>query len=68
MVMGYIIDNDLCVLCGACVPACPEGVVSETDCDYIIDFRHCTECDDCLPVCPTNAIVPAAEMTPGGSE
>jgi len=54
---GYQILNT-CVLCGACVPVCPERVISEGDRIYEIRANGCTKCDECLPVCPVDAIVP----------
>jgi len=57
-VEGYQILNTY-VLCGACVPACPEQVIFEGDRIYEIRPVGCTKCDECLPVCPVDAIVPA---------
>lgn len=57
-VEGYRIV-DTCVLCGACVPACPEQVIFEGDRIYEIISEKCTKCDECLPVCPVDAILPS---------
>lgn len=62
-----LIINEECIVCGACVPECPNDAISEEDPIYIIDPDRCTECvgfydePQCVEVCPTEAIVPDPE-------
>ena len=60
---GYVINAE-CVLCGLCVPVCPEDCIEVIDLRYIIDSPACTECDECLRVCPVDAIHRAEETDP----
>lgn len=56
--MSYLILEE-CIACGACLPECPEGAISEGT-PYKIDPRLCTECGACAEVCPVDACRPAA--------
>lgn len=55
--------TDLCILCGACVPVCPNEAISEGEDLYVVDFDLCTECvgfydeQQCVLVCPVDAII-----------
>lgn len=55
--------TDLCILCGACVPVCPNEAISEGDDVYVVDFDLCTECvgfydeQQCVLVCPVDAVI-----------
>jgi len=57
----FILDE--CILCGACVPACPNEAISEGDYVYEVDFNFCTECvgfydeQQCVLVCPVDAVI-----------
>lgn len=60
-IMSYqILDN--CISCGACMPECPEGAISEGS-PFIIDPKLCTECGACAEVCPVESCVPAPQQT-----
>ncbi|MBI5599753.1 MAG: 4Fe-4S binding protein [Deltaproteobacteria bacterium] len=54
--MAYHILED-CIECGACLPECPEGAISE-GAPYRIDARLCTECGACAEVCPVDVCKP----------
>ncbi len=54
--MAFKIDTDNCVACGACLDACPEGAISETDSVYKIDAAKCIDCGVCESTCPNGAI------------
>ncbi len=56
--MSYHILEE-CIACGACLPECPEGAISE-GAPYAIDPMLCTECGACAEVCPVDACRPAA--------
>lgn len=44
-----------CIRCGACLTACPEHVISQSDGLIITDMIKCTVCGDCVQVCQTEA-------------
>ena len=52
-----VIDEELCIACGQCVPYCPVKAITldETAC---IDLDECVECGNCLRMadCPVEAI------------
>lgn len=52
-----VIDQNLCIGCGLCVPYCPMGAISIEE-KAIIDLDKCVECSTCFrsKVCPVNAI------------
>jgi ferredoxin len=59
-----VVDNDLCIACGACVSACPRSNLVPAFNDYrganevgFVAGADCTGCDaPCVPVCPSVAI------------
>lgn len=55
---------DACTGCGACVAACPEGIVIVTGSRVAIDFGkgECTFCDACADVCPEPVFTGPAVM------
>ena len=50
--------TDECILCGACLPECPDDAISEGDPVYTIDPDKCSDCGTCAEICPTDACVP----------
>lgn len=54
--MAYVINDD-CVMCGACVDACPVEAIAAGDPKYTIDADKCVDCGACTGECPSNAIV-----------
>ncbi len=55
-----VVENNLCVGCGVCSPACPENVIDiKFDIDkgvYLpkINFEGCTQCSICFNTCQKN--------------
>lgn len=43
-----------CLLCGACVNACTQGVHSIIDNKHVIDRNVCIKCSSCIEVCPSS--------------
>ena len=54
-----IIDQELCIGCGDCLPFCPVRAISMPDDQAVIDLDECAECGNCLRCaeCPVDAIV-----------
>lgn len=54
--------KDVCVSCGRCVPACPQGIHSITATGHRVDrSRECVNCGACVHVCPESALAIAGE-------
>ena len=53
-----IIDQDLCIGCGQCVPYCPVSAISLED-QAEIDLDECVECGNCqrMADCPVDAVL-----------
>lgn len=51
------INPDTCVSCGACVPVCPYGALTQARGDVPkIDLALCALCGACVSACPVDAI------------
>lgn len=50
------IDAGLCTLCGACIEACPPGVMSKSNGAVRIEQSGCISCYCCAEVCPNKAV------------
>jgi pyruvate formate lyase activating enzyme len=48
-------DQDRCLGCEACVRACPEAALSQTESGIRTDETRCTTRADCVEVCPSEA-------------
>jgi len=53
-----VLTNETCSRCGACVTACPDGIVVLREDAEIpeIDFSQCLSCGKCIEACPTETI------------
>jgi len=49
--MAHVISEE-CIACGACLPECPDGAISEGDI-YVIDVDICTDCGTCVTPGPS---------------
>ncbi|MCF7935987.1 MAG: glycyl-radical enzyme activating protein [Synergistales bacterium] len=52
--IGY--SREKCTLCGECLQACPEGVLSFGEDGIVIDRTACTGCFACVESCPEGAL------------
>jgi NADH-quinone oxidoreductase subunit F len=53
----YVILEDRCKFCGACLEGCPEKAIVRTDRDVCtIDEDACSFCGLCLEVCQAQAV------------
>jgi len=50
------VDYNNCILCGACVKACPAKVISIKCNRTTIDYSGCIACFCCSEACPASAI------------
>ncbi|MFQ6749311.1 MAG: 4Fe-4S binding protein [Clostridia bacterium] len=52
-----MIDKNQCIMCGACVSACPHGAITFGEDGYPqINPQLCTKCGTCQAICPVCAI------------
>jgi len=52
----FIVDEDKCFGCGACVALCPVNVLDLHHRIAIVDEKNCTHCELCIPSCPVFAL------------
>ena len=56
----YVIDEDTCIGCTACVDVCPVDVISgEQGEAHVIEEEGCIACGACAETCPVDAIAQA---------
>jgi ferredoxin len=54
--MAVKIDKDACIACGACIDACPLGIIEVNNAAELTDEDACIECGACVDACPVDAI------------
>lgn len=54
--MAVTIDPDSCIACGACVDACPQGVLEVEDTVVLTDPDGCIDCGACVDTCPVGTL------------
>ena len=52
----FVVDEDRCFGCGACIALCPVQVLTLTNRMIYVDEPNCTHCRLCLPSCPVFAL------------
>lgn len=50
------VDEEKCVGCGDCVPACPAQVFVLADSKATVTENECMGCQSCIALCPSEAI------------
>ena len=55
-----VVDQTICVACGACVKACPRGAIAVwRGCYAQVDGAKCVGCGLCAKACPAGCIAVA---------
>ena len=52
----FVVDEDLCYGCGACIALCPTNALDLVDRLAIVEQINCTLCEHCIPSCPVFAL------------
>ena len=52
----FVVDEDLCYGCGACIALCPTDALDLVSRLAIVEQKKCTLCKHCIPSCPVFAL------------
>ena len=52
----FVVDEDLCYGCGACIALCPTNALDLVNRLAIVNQDDCTLCNHCIPSCPVFAL------------
>ncbi|MGY8691410.1 MAG: DUF362 domain-containing protein [Candidatus Poseidoniales archaeon] len=52
----FIVNNDRCFGCAACIALCPVNALSLVNIMAIVEESACTHCNLCIPACPVHAL------------
>ncbi len=55
--LHFIVDEDLCYGCGACIGLCPTNALSMKGLLALVEQSQCTYCELCIPSCPVDALL-----------
>ena len=53
---AFVVDEDLCYGCGACIALCPTNALDLVDRLAVVEQSDCTLCEFCIPSCPVFAL------------
>lgn len=53
----FVVDEDLCYGCGACIGLCPTNALSMKGLLALVEQAQCTYCELCIPSCPVDALL-----------
>ena len=52
-----VVDQNICVACGACMKACPKAAISiYRGCHALVEGSKCVGCGLCAKTCPAGCI------------
>ncbi|MAS49998.1 MAG: ferredoxin [Euryarchaeota archaeon] len=54
--LEFVVDDDRCYGCGACIGLCPTNALSMKELLAIVEQELCTYCEHCIPSCPVDAL------------
>ena len=54
--LNFVVEEDLCYGCGACIGLCPTNALSMKGLLAIVEQLQCTYCELCIPSCPVDAL------------
>ena len=52
----FIVDDDLCYGCGACIALCPTNALDLITRLAVVEEQKCTHCEHCISSCPVFAL------------
>ncbi len=52
----FLVDDDRCFGCAACIAMCPVDALTLIDRLAIVEEKKCTHCNYCIPACPVFAL------------
>lgn len=52
----FIVDDNLCYGCGACIALCPTNALDLVNRLAVVEQSNCTKCEHCLASCPVFAL------------
>lgn len=53
---GIHVAGGVCIMCGDCESACPEGAISSNGLHMVVDRDSCVGCGTCVATCPTSVV------------